>query len=180
MDAMSTTPPTIEGVVRTLTILSQNIKSQVIERHELDSKSITLISSLRKIVDDVAVWLDQVDKRLKAEDVKRGVTRLASYTYLIIGKSEIVVMRSKPEYIIVSVNLEKNSISIKTRNTILLIEPGRIYMRVKGVSVEIDPLKAEDYISKRDELVNALRVLGKNIDLKVSQLIEQYVSKKAG
>ncbi|WP_048078666.1 hypothetical protein [Desulfurococcus mucosus] len=162
----------IDRAVKSLNTLSRNIRSRVLGSQELDAKTASTASHLVEIIESIAVSLQRLENKLKTGEPGQGVVRLAPYTYVITGRGGVVLMRTRPEYIILSVDSEHGSVSVKARKTLLTAEPGRILMKTRGVGVEVNPLNIDDYKAKRNELKNALRSLEKVVNFKLASLLE--------
>jgi len=175
---MSSLLTSIDRIIGSLNTLSQNIRSRILENQELNVKVASVVASMRELVDSIAVGILQLKKYLETENIQEGVAKLAPFTYLIVKEGKIILLRSRPEYVVLSLEPRSNIVEVKSRNSVITIAPGRIALRARGISVEIDPLSPSDYQAKRNELRNLLRHLGKTVNFRFTLLVEQYVSRK--
>jgi len=175
---MSSLLTSIDRTIGSLNTLSQNIRSRILENPELNVKVASVAASMRELVDSIATGMLQLKKYLETVNIQEGVAKLAPFTYLVVRKDKIILLRSRPEYVVLSLEPQSNVVEVKSRESLITIAPGRIALRAGGISVEIDPLNPSDYQARRNELRNLLRHLGKTVGFRFTLLVEQYVGKK--
>lgn len=175
---MSSLLTSIDRTIGSLNTLSQNIRSRILENQELNVKVASVAASMRELVDSIAVGILQLKKYLETVNIQEGVAKLAPFTYLVVREDKIILLRSRPEYVALSLEPQSNVVEVKSRESLITIAPGRIALRAGGISVEIDPLNPSDYQARRNELRNLLRHLGKTVGFRFTLLVEQYVGRK--
>lgn len=169
---MSSALASIERAVRVLSDISQGIRGRVVRSRELDAKTINVASQLAGLVEGISGGLRTLEGKLKASGSVEGVSRISPYTYLVVDGERVIVLRSRPEYMVLSIESKGSSISIKTRNSAISIKPDSISITARGVSVEVNPFSVEDYQVKREELRKALKSIDRVVNQRLIQVVE--------
>ena len=171
----------LEASIEVLRTALQNIENNVVKTRregEVDKKTISMASRLIELLEKMIRLLEVTGKRVQALSENQGIVTLSQYMYAFQAQNEVVVIKTRPEYVALVYNSEKNSVSLKTKRSILTITPSSLTISTRGVSINVSPLNREQFMSKRDELRIALKTFEKVVYKKLLPYIEQHVSKK--
>ncbi|MCC6054631.1 MAG: hypothetical protein LM589_04895 [Thermosphaera sp.] len=162
--------------LKTLRSFIANIRSNVLKSEEVDKKTLAVVSRLVELLEKTESALDALAKKL--EGGERGFVELSSYFYVFKAGGDVILLRTRPEHIVISINLENKTVTIKTRKGSISVASNGFSARARGISLEITPATPEGFIERRDELRAVLGVLEKSIYRRLISYIEQKTIRK--
>lgn len=166
----------LEVGLKTINTVITNLENTLLKAGEgRDEKTISLISRMIAFLRKTALILSQLSSRLNSSE--NNIVVLAPYTYIFRAENGIVLLRSRPEHVVVSVNSSKPSVTIKIRYGSLTITPSAMEVRVRGLSIEVDPRNIDSIKEKRDELRASMRIFEKVLYRRIAPFVEHIVKK---
>lgn len=170
-------PAELENGVRVLNAAISSLKSTVSRVGKGgDEKTLSVISRIVVLMEKTASTLSLLSGYLGS--LSSDVSHLAPYTYIFRAQDEVILLRSRPEHVIISVSSSKSEVSIKTRKGEFHVTPGSVRLKARGISVELD-LRDFDSISKRrSEVSSILGVFEKTLYRRIVPHIERLVKKR--
>lgn len=167
----------LEAGIRVLRTAIHSVESNVIRsrRETVDKKTASVASRLVELLEKIAHLLDTLSKRI--QHVEDKLVIISQYTYVFRTPKEIVLVRTRPEHVVLALDLEGNAVSLKTRSAALSISPSALIISIRGKLINISPLNEDQFTSKRDELRAVLKTLEKTVYRKLLPFIEQKLQK---
>jgi hypothetical protein len=162
--------------LKTLRSFIANIRSNVLKSEEVDKKTLAVVSRLVELLEKTESALDALAKKLEGEE--RGFVELSSYFYVFRAGGDVILLRTRPEHVVISINLENKTVTIKTRKGSISVASNGFSASARGISLEITPTTPEGFIERRDELRAVLGVLEKSIYRRLISYIEQKTIRK--
>jgi len=167
----------LEAGIRVLKTAVQSIESNIIRsrKETVDKKTVSVASRLVELLEKTMRLLDVLSRRI--QHVEDGLVTISNYTYIFRTSKEVVLVRTRPEHVVLSLDLESNAVSLKTRDATLSVSPNSLTISIRSKLVKISPLSEEQFTSKRDELRMALKTIEKAVYRRLLPLIEQKLQK---
>jgi hypothetical protein len=156
--------------VNTLKSSASIIRKNVIEsgRGEENPRVISLATRIILLLEKMADVLESISQRVSSAP---EVVHLAPYTYIFQGeRDEIVIMRTRPEHVVISVNSADNTVSLKSRRGVLEVSTNSLKIRARGVNIVLDLTSREQYEEKLSEIRNTLKIFESIVTRRLSIL----------
>lgn len=167
----------IETGIKIIKSTIATLESNVLKGGEgVDKKTISLASRIIQLLEKVATIFEYLSK--KTEESSGSVTELTQNVYLFRTPREIVLLKTKPEHVVLVYNYEENSVALKSRMGRLEFTPNSIVVESRGVSLKISPLTATVLSEHRDEMRIILKYFEKIVYNKLLPCIEKRIMKK--
>lgn len=174
---MSSLSQGLEAGIKVLRTAIHSVENNVIRsrKETVDKKTVSIASRLVELLEKIVHLLDTLSRRM--QHVEEGLVVISHYTYIFRTHKEIVLIKTRPEHIVLALDLEGNAVSLKTRGAALSISPSTLIVHIRNKSINISPLSGDQFASKKDELRMALKTLEKAFYRKLLPFIEQKLQK---
>jgi DNA integrity scanning protein DisA with diadenylate cyclase activity len=127
------------------------------KRGEENPKVLSLAARVVLLLEELARILESISQR--ASLTPSEIIQVAPYTYIFkVSNEEVVVTRTRPEHVVLSVNTTNRVVSIKTRKGLIEISPEFLRVKSRRVNVAINPADREQYRDKLNEVKNSLKI----------------------
>lgn len=167
----------LELTVKTLDSVVTSIRNNVLRSEgAIDKKAIGAVARLVELLEKTASTLEALSKKLV--EVKGDFVEISPFFYLFKAGNNIVLLRTKPEHIALSFNLDSKTISIKTRQGELSVSQSGLIVKARGIAFEITPFTPEGFNARKDELRILLGIFEKSVYKRLIPNVEQKALKR--
>ena len=147
----------------------------LVSEGKLDEKTASLVARLIKLLERVSSTIALIASKVELSE--KNALALAPYTYVYRVGSEVILMRSKPEYTAIIIDSEKPEVSVKTREAYISVTTSIIKARGRGIKIETEIKDVAGLTSAREVLRAVLGVLEKRIETRLAPYIESLVKR---
>lgn len=154
---MSSTSSEFGTALEAINIAINNLKKSmhVAGKSRENVKVVSLVSRLIEFLESTARILKLLSDKVSFSG--NGINVLAPYTYILRAGDELVVMRSRPEHVIVTIKANTRELAIKTRHGKLVLTPRELQVQTKGFNVTASLEDFESIKKSFHELSSALK-----------------------
>lgn len=172
---MTSLQQNIDSSIRVLRSLAMNIENSII-RGEADRKTMSVASRIVQLVGRVAEALETLVRKLP--ESQGGVIELVNYSYLVKSPTGFILVKTRPEHIVLTYDDNKRTLSLKSRIGSMTISTNSINISSRGLVIDISPITIEKLSSNRDELRILLKHFEKIVYNRLVPLVEQRIVKR--
>lgn len=167
----------LESGVRVLNSAISNLKTTVSKAGRGgDEKTVSVISRIVELLEKTASTLLTLSGYIGS--LSGDMSVLAPYTYVFRAQDEVVLLRTRPEHVVISISGSKSEVTIKTRKGELRVTPSNVGLRARGVSVELDLRDFDSIRNSRSEVSAILGVFEETLYRRVIPHFERLTKKR--
>lgn len=158
---VSTLSQGLEAGARVLRMVVSNLENNILKarKESADKKTLSIVARLVKLLEKITHLLDDLNKKVQRQD--RDFIVLSQYTYIFKYQNGVMLIRSRPEHVILAYDHDSNTVSLKSRGLTFTISPSALLVNIRGRSITIDPISEDQFAIKREELRTALNMIEK-------------------
>lgn len=174
---MSTLSQGLEAGVRVLRMVTSSLENNILKarKESADKKTLSTIARLVKLLEKLAHILDSLNRKVQRQD--RDFILLSQYTYVFKYQNGVILMRSRPEHVILAYDHDSNTVSLKSRDLTFAVSPSALLVRIRGKLITINPMGEDQFAIKRDELRAVLNTIEKIAYKRLAPYLEHKVIK---